>query len=188
MAKAFLNEPFHIDQRKHRSHVRLYTALVKQYQAGSDFADIEVKALCERAGVSRATFYRHHQQLADVIVVQMLIVIADFERQVDALTQVDFTTTSAIVVAEIQANLELMRLVTWSASEARIQDLFSGTTQKILILRDYPPAHRRFVADFLGGAVLNFARLLATTPVSDTEALMLYRELFPHTLLEQADA
>lgn len=184
MARAFINQPVKIDQRKQRSHARLFNAIVAKYQAGTDFKQIEIKEFCKSAGVSRATFYRHYQNIADVIVVHFLIVISDFEKQIDALQQSNFENSSQVVVSEIENNLELIKLVSWSGTQKKVQSVLSGTAQQILILRDYPIAKRQFVSEFLGGAILNFAQQIAEAPepTSQAEALDLYRLLIPNNL------
>ena len=184
MARAFLNQPIKIDQRKQRSHAKLFDTLVQKYRDGTDFKAIEIQQFCQDAGVSRATFYRHYQNLADVISVHFLIVINDFEQQIDALEQADFTHSSAIVVSEIEANLDLIRLVRWSGNQTEVQSILSGTAQQILILRDYPQARRQFVSDFLGTMILKFAQEIAESsdPIPTSQALELYRILIPHNL------
>lgn len=184
MSRAFLSMPFKIDQRKQRSQTKLYQALVRAYQSGAAFDQIEIKAFCHSAGVSRATFYRHHQNLTDIIVVQFLILIADFKQQIDALAQVDFTSGSAVVVKLLTSNLTLMKLVWWSHSQAQIQALFCGTAQQVLSLRDVAQDHQQFVANFVGGAVFNFGQQLAQAQpaLSLAEAQALYRLLMPAKL------
>ncbi|WP_203650664.1 TetR/AcrR family transcriptional regulator [Secundilactobacillus yichangensis] len=184
MARAFLNNPMKIDRRKHRTHAKLFNAIVAKHQAGVEYKQIEIKEFCESAGVSRATFYRHYQNLADVIVVHFLIVISDFEKQIDDLSQPNFENSSQVVVSEIENNLELVKLVSWSGTQKKVQSVLSGTAQQILILRDYPIARRQFVSEFLGGAILHFAQEVAETsePIPPAEVLELYRMLIPNDL------
>lgn len=184
MVRAFLNNPVKIDQRKQRSHAKLFDAIVAKYQAGVPFEQIEIKAFCQEAGVSRATFYRHYQNLADVIVVHFLIVIADFEQQIDELSEANFENSSQIVVSEMLQHLDLIKLVSWSDTRQAVQSVLSGTAQQILILRDYPVARRQFVSEFLGGALLNFAQEVAEAPkpIPAAEVLELYRVLIPNSL------
>lgn len=184
MARAFLTNPVKIDQRKQRSHAKLFNAIVAKYRAGIPFKQIEIKTFCQEAGVSRATFYRHYQNLADVIVVHFLIVIADFDQRIDALPEPNFENSSHVVVSEIEENLDLIRLVSWSGTRQAVQSVLSGTAQQILILRDYPVARRQFISEFLGGALLNFAQEVAEAPepMSESEVLELYRLLIPSSL------
>lgn len=184
MARAFLNNPIKIDQRKQRSHEKLFRAVMAEYRAGVPFKQIEIKAFCQDAGVSRATFYRRYKDLADVIVVHFLIVIADLKQQIDALSQPNFENSSQIVVSEIEANLDLVRLVAWSGSQQAVQSVLSGTAQQILILRDYPASKRQFISQFLGAAILNFAQEVSDSPepLSGAEVLGLYRLLIPNSL------
>ncbi|WP_367369380.1 hypothetical protein [Pediococcus ethanolidurans] len=184
MAKVFLSSKMKIDRRKQRSQAKLFEALIQKYQDNVKFDQIEVKEFCEMANVSRATFYRHHQDLTDIIEVQFLIVIADFEQQMDALKQVNFTNTSSVIITEIYANLELFKLVKWSAIHEKVQALFSGVVRQILILRDYDKPRQQFISEFLGNAILNFAEQIASAPklMPQTEALNLYRRLLPAQL------
>ncbi|GAX03101.1 TetR family transcriptional regulator [Secundilactobacillus pentosiphilus] len=184
MARAFLNDPVKIDRRKHRTHAKLFNEIVAKHQTGEDYQQIEIKEFCQSAGVSRATFYRYYQNLADVIVVHFLIVISDFEKQIDALPQPSFENSSQVVVSEIERNLELIKLVAWSGTRQAVQSVLSGTAQQILILRDYPIARRQFVSEFLGGAILHFAQEIAAAPepIPRAEVLELYRMLIPNNL------
>ncbi|MFL2028245.1 hypothetical protein [Loigolactobacillus zhaoyuanensis] len=184
MAKAFLDPQLKIDHRKQQTELKLFNALVQKYRSGATFEQIKIKELCQMAGVSRATFYRHHQELTDVIVVQFLILIANFERQIDELEQIDFVNSSAVIVTTIYANLELIKMMQWSDIQPQIQSLFSGTALQILILRDYSKVTQNFVSDFLGKTILNFAQqiAMAVEPITPAVALKLYRLLLPNSL------
>lgn len=184
MARAFLNPQIKIDQRKQKSEARLYAALVENYHQGTTFDRIEISQLCEQAGVSRATFYRHHEALSDVILVQFLIMISEFQQQIDDLKQVDFNSGSTVVVNVIYEHLELFKVLHWSKLESQVAPLITGAVQQILRLRDYAQTEQIFISQFVGVAVLNFAEQVAldSTPVNKTIALKLFRLLIPERL------
>jgi len=163
---------------------KLLNALSFEYKKGMDFDKLEIKQFCQDAGVSRATFYRHHQDLTDVVVVQFLIVIAEFKKQIDATEKIDFDNASEIVINTIYDNLELIKILQWSNLQPKIQPLFSGMTRQILMLREYNKIKQEFVSEFLANAILDFAQqiALAQEPIDRSEALELYRLLIPNHL------
>ncbi|KRM59110.1 hypothetical protein FD44_GL000118 [Secundilactobacillus malefermentans DSM 5705 = KCTC 3548] len=181
MASIPLSNPMAIDARSKKSQQKLYQALRHYYGRNIDFNKITVKASCEQANVSRATFYRHHQDLRDILTVQFIIVISELEARVDQLTFLDFETGSQELVNIIDANFDLIRLMNWSQSRPRIEPVISGAALRILILRDYPEPNRTFVATFLGATILQFAQQVvqAPEPLSKAAILKLYRKLIP---------
>ncbi|WPC17747.1 hypothetical protein N6G94_01615 [Pediococcus inopinatus] len=184
MAKMFLDAQFKIDKRKQQTESKLIQTLKQKWQEGIDFDQIEIKALCESAGVSRATFYRHHQGIEDVVMVQFLMAISEFEQKIDALNRVNFENGSITVIDVIYANLDLIKMVKWSHMQDKIQDLFGGTALKILISRDYSKEAKNFISEYLGTAIFNFAQQIADAkePMQKAEALKLYRLLLPNRL------
>ncbi|BAP85764.1 transcriptional regulator [Paucilactobacillus hokkaidonensis JCM 18461] len=184
MAKIFLDPQIKIDKRKEETELKLFDALKVRYQSEAVFDEIKINDLCQNASISRATFYRHHQNIGDVIVVQFLIEIAKFKQQIDDLEQLDFTNASTVIVDMIYANIELFKMMKWGNVQAEIQSLFSGTALQILILRDYSKQTRNFISDFLGTTILSFAQQIAQAPdsIAKTEGLRLYRLLIPNNL------
>lgn len=184
MAKIFLDPQIKIDKRKEETELKLFDALKGRYQSEAVFDEIKINDLCQSAGISRATFYRHHQNIGDVIVVQFLIEITKFKQQIDALEQLDFTNASTVIVDMIYANIELFKMMKWGNVQAEIQSLFNGTALQILILRDYSKQTRNFISDFLGTTILGFAQQIAQAPdsIEKTEGLRLYRLLIPNNL------
>ncbi|AMV61969.1 hypothetical protein ADU72_0202 [Pediococcus damnosus] len=184
MAKIFLDAQFKIDKRKQQTEAKLIQALKQKWQDGTQFNQIDIKDLCESANVSRATFYRHHEGIEDVVFVQFLIAISEFEQKIDVLNRVNFENGSITIVDMIYANLDLFKMVKWSHMQIKVQALFSGTALKILISRDYSKEAKHFISDYLGTAILNFAQRVADAkePITKAEALRLYRLLLPSRL------
>ncbi len=137
MTKEFISTPVNIDPRKRRTQAKLLQALTQLQEDDAVFDQLEVKAVCAQAGVSRATFYRNHIDLRDIIIVQFILMMETFERQIDALAQVNYATASAVVIDLMQANRDVIRLVEWSGTQQRVTAIIGGTVQRILILRDY---------------------------------------------------
>lgn len=173
-----------IDKRKQRSEAKLFQALAQEYRQGTPFAQIEVSQLCQLAGVSRATFYRHHETIEDVLIVEFLILITEFEQRIDQLEQVDFTSGSAVLIGLVYDRLELLRMVKWSNTYDQVTSLITGAVQTILRLRDYNEVERPFISNFVGTAVLNFALQIAQAvePMPQVDALKLFRLLMPSHL------
>jgi len=182
MAKAFLNQPLNIDQRKLKTEAKLYQALLELHQTGIAFNKISIQQLCERAQVSRATFYRHHDTIADVIMVASLTFINQYQQQVDAQSDINFDSGSQLLVALLYTQFDLFQLIAWSQLQTRIAAVFAGAVQQTLRLRDNSSPEQRFISQFLGTAILNFNLQVATSPepITQTTALKLFRGLFTH--------
>ncbi|MCG0621675.1 hypothetical protein IMAU10239_02317 [Lactiplantibacillus plantarum] len=75
MTKLIMNNQLHIDQRTHQTHRKLITTLQANFKAQKTFNELTVKQLCLDAHVGRATFYRHHQDIEDIIVIEYLIAL-----------------------------------------------------------------------------------------------------------------
>ncbi|EAG7127914.1 TetR/AcrR family transcriptional regulator, partial [Listeria monocytogenes] len=66
-----VHQPLNVDLRTQKTQTKLYTVLERFYVEGRTFESISIKDLCEQARVSRATFYRHHEEIIQVIEVQI---------------------------------------------------------------------------------------------------------------------
>lgn len=53
------------------------------YLEGRTFESISIKDLCEQAQISRATFYRHHEEIIQIIEVQILRTMQYFSLEFD---------------------------------------------------------------------------------------------------------
>lgn len=181
MEKVFLNEPVKINRRKQRTEEKLYNALLAAYQDQDDFNRIEIKAFCERAGVSRATFYRLHPNLADVLLAQFVRLISRLAQQINALNQVDFESWSTVAVSEIEDHLVLFKLVKWAGVQESVEALLSETILKGMAENGCSTANQQFVSQFIGSSLLQFARQVAEnpTPLTRCQTLALYRRLMP---------
>ncbi len=181
MAKNYLVEQPKIDRRANNTQIKLYQALKKYYFEGIPFKKIQVKQLCQTAAVSRATFYRHHQNIQDIFTIQLLIMITQFEKKIDELQVLNYETGSNVVVNTIYANLDLLQLMQWSGTEKSGQKIVSGAIIRILILREFDDVNRNFIADYLGAAILKFAFQIsqAQEKLPKEQALKLYRLLVP---------
>ncbi|KRM72977.1 TetR/AcrR family transcriptional regulator [Lacticaseibacillus brantae] len=184
MAKAFLTQPLEIDQRKIRTEAKLLAALVSLRQQAKAFKEITVQDLCQQAHVSRATFYRHHDNIADVIIVAVLTAINEFQLQVDQIPTINFEIGSSLLIEALYQHLNLFALIPWSQTHAQVENLFGGAAQQILRLREKSQVTQRFVSQFIGRTILDFNIQIATSSQlpDQTEALALFRLLIPNRL------
>ncbi|BBM21975.1 uncharacterized protein SN13T_2011 [Lactiplantibacillus plantarum] len=81
-----------IDQRTHLTHRKLMIALQAHFAAQMPFNKLTVKQLCHDAHVGRATFYRHHQDIADIIVVEYLITLQELGHALNNLENPTYAT------------------------------------------------------------------------------------------------
>jgi len=179
MPKHFLNTPVQIDARKLQTQARLLAALIEIQDSGRPFTALTVSQLCQQANVSRATFYRHHKTIQDVIAVGAFDLLFGFERTVDAKPGMNFTEGSALLVNLIHENRAFFNLVIWSQNQPLITSIFVGEVEKIMLNADNSPSNQRFISQFLGTAILNFALQVAQNPVNESETLRLFRLLIP---------
>lgn len=181
MPKIPLSSGLHIDARSANSQTKMFNALARLHDQGSVFATIKVGRFCQYAGVSRATFYRHHQDLQDILAVALLKEIGAFEHRVDQSHVNDFQSGSALIVPALLQARQLWLLIVWAHAEARAQSLLIGAVQRVLITRDYPSADRTFISKWLGTALLTFAlqTAQAVPALKPAKALSLYRMLIP---------
>ncbi|KRL80808.1 hypothetical protein [Secundilactobacillus paracollinoides] len=184
MARNLLDRQLKIDNRQHVTQKKLLTGLQAAYDRGTPFEQLTVSALCTQSNVSRATFYRHHQDIGDIIAIQFLIVMRTFDQQIDALSVLSFESASNVVVRLILDNRALFQLVIWSNTADRVQDILSGTALQVLMARDFTETTRTFISTFLGREILNFSLQVteAPTPLSFDQTRRLYQLLMPREL------
>ncbi|WP_054663700.1 hypothetical protein [Lacticaseibacillus camelliae] len=181
MPKIQLASGMHIDARSANSQVKMLTALQRLHAEGIAFESLKIGKFCQYAGVSRATFYRHHQDLQDILAVELLKQIGAFEHRVDQRTIMDFQNGSALIVSALLDARRLWQLIVWAHAEDRARSLMIGAVQRVLITRDYPSADRTFISEWLGTALLTFALQTAQVEpaMPPAKALSLYRTLIP---------
>lgn len=110
-----MNNQLHIDQRTHQTHRKLITALQANFKSQKSFNELTVKQLCLDAHVGRATFYRHHQDIEDIIVIEYLIALQQLGHALNDLTTTSYATIAGAIVTTIRAHLGLPLLVSWAS-------------------------------------------------------------------------
>lgn len=78
-----VHQPLNVDLRTQKTQTKLYTVLERFYVEERTFESISIKDLCEQARISRATFYRHHEEIIQVIEVQILRTMQYFSLEFD---------------------------------------------------------------------------------------------------------
>lgn len=184
MSTLHLEPAVRIDRRTHHTQLKLQAALSQLQAAGQPFATLTVSQLCAVAGVGRATFYRHHQDIADVLTVAYLMALQTARTQLNALPNVTYVALAQTAVTSMLAHPELPQLVTWAGAEDRIIPVLTGLVQQVLTALAAVPQRRRFVATYLGTSLYQFSRQLAAErPALDRrQAFQLFVQLVPNVL------
>lgn len=88
--------------------------------------DITVKEVCEKASVSRATFYKHYKDCYDLLHQMEQIMLEKYLRALNITNPVDVNQLADAVFDMIAENAELFRLVyNCKHNEQRIQQLIA---------------------------------------------------------------
>ena len=184
MTKLIMNNQLHIDQRTHQTHRKLITALQANFKAQKSFNELTVKQLCLDAHVGRATFYRHHQDIEDIIVIEYLIALQQLGQALNDLTTTSYATITGAIVTTIRAHLALPLLVSWAQCRERVIPLEVGFAQQLLTSLAIHPKQRHFMATYLGNCLHQLAWQLANTQttLSKIETCRLFIQLIPNVL------
>lgn len=179
MPKILLDTQLKIDARTIETQKKLYAALIHFYEEKHSFTELTVTQVCHYAHVGRTTFYRHHQDLTDIITVQLLILINDFHQRIDSVTTLNFETGSQAIVTEIRNNPLLFQLMGWSQSTDLMVHILSGEVLNILNIREHDFDHQPILATLLAQNILNFALTISTHPEFNFEQV---QQLFNLTI------
>jgi len=184
MTKIIIANNLHIDHRTHQTQLKLMTALAAAFQAGQPFTTITVKQLCLDAHVGRATFYRHHQDIEDLITVEYLIALRRLSNDLNDLPAATYATIAGATINIMQQYSLLPMLVTWANCPDRVIPLEVGLVQQVLTSLDVQHGHSRFIATYLGHALHQFADQLAgqQPSLSHLAAFRLFIQLIPNVL------
>ncbi len=184
MTKIIMNNQMQIDQRTHLTHRKLMIALQAHFAAQMPFNKLTVKQLCHDAHVGRATFYRHHQDIADIIVVEYLITLQELGHALNNLENPTYATIAGAVITTMRAHLDLPQLAAWAHCADRVLPLETGFAQQLLTALAIQAPHQHFIATFLGHSCHQFAWQLATTQhaLNRIETYRLFIQLVPNVL------
>ncbi|MYV04867.1 MULTISPECIES: TetR/AcrR family transcriptional regulator [Furfurilactobacillus] len=187
MTKLLLANSMMIDQREVRTQQKLYGGIQHLYALKRPFDKITISELCRIAKVGRATFYRHHQNIADVITIQLLIVITEVTNRIDTRSSIDWRTASQLISRVILENCGFFQLLRWTGLREQMVPIVGGVTQRVLIIRERRPTQMKLLCYGIGDALLGFAMQVAciepSLPLADV--VDLYRKLIPHDFTEK---
>lgn len=106
---AYYHQP---DKRLRATQEKLFTALRQLYTAQTPYADVTITRLCRQAGIPRQTFYRHYQNVGQVIEYDMAVMVNDFLQQIDH--TVGGTAQSAEIAVKLMlANRTTLEMMFW---------------------------------------------------------------------------
>lgn len=184
MTKLILNNQLHIDRRTHNTQCKLIAALQATLDTHQPFERLTVKQLCLDAHVGRATFYRHHQDIEDIITIEYLIALQQLGQALNTLPTPSYAAISGAIVTTINEHPKLPQLATWAHCQDRVIPLEVGFAQNLLTNLAIYPKQRHFMADYLGNCLHQFALQVSTTQpaLSKTETYRLFIQLIPNLL------
>lgn len=184
MTKIIIDNNLHIDHRTHQTQIKLMIALTAAFKSGKAFKTLTVKQLCLDAHVGRASFYRHHQDIEDLITVESLIALRHLSDDLNDLPNATYATIAGATITTMQQYPLLPALVTWANCRDRVIPLEVGLVQQVLTSLDVQHGHPRFIATYLGHALHQFADQLASQQPSLTHlaAFRLFIQLIPNVL------
>lgn len=181
MPKTFINEQLKLDPRILKSQRALHNALVHFYNQGYAFSALSISMVTDEAKIARSTFYRHHTDLADIIVIDFFSQIYTLQQTFDELPKISFERTGELIVDNFLVHQIDFKLTLWAGIERHIIDIFAGEFIKIIRLQQIQLEQTHFHAYFFAAALFNFGQLLATnqTNISKNAAQQLYKQLIP---------
>ncbi|GAK30180.1 TetR family transcriptional regulator [Weissella oryzae SG25] len=181
MPKAFIDEQLKLDPRILKSQHALHNALVHFYNQGYAFNALSISMVTDKAKIARSTFYRHHTDLADIIVIDFFSQIYTLQQAFDKLPKINFERTGELIIDSFLAHQIDFKLALWAGIEGHIIDIFAGEFIKIVRLQQIQLEQTHFHAYFFAAALFNFGQLLANdqTNISKNTAYRLYKQLIP---------
>ncbi|KRM71685.1 TetR/AcrR family transcriptional regulator [Lacticaseibacillus brantae] len=167
------------DKRLQVTQDKLFAALEQIFATGTTFQTVTVSQLCQRAGLARQTYYRHYDQVVEILEVQFSRLVNQFLTNVDQtpLSQID---AAPLVVKQLQANQTLLQMIQWAdAEESTIMVLVNDMT-RVAFINEYRSELRAFVNEVIARSVFSFSRVMLKNPAIDTADLVrLYALMIP---------
>ncbi|MBC1501259.1 helix-turn-helix transcriptional regulator [Listeria weihenstephanensis] len=152
-ARLQVSQPLNIDLRVQKTQTKLYGVLAGFFHDGRAFESITVQDLCAEAGVSRATFYRHHEWISQIIEVQILRKLREFSVRFDQ-EKLLRENVVRLVVEMVQNNRELFQIIEWSRMESGFVEIISGEFLRIGLLLGAEFTHEQFARNYLARMIL----------------------------------
>ncbi|MCV80337.1 TetR/AcrR family transcriptional regulator [Listeria monocytogenes] len=151
-----VHQPLNVDLRTQKTQTKLYTVLERFYVEDRTFESISIKDLCEQARISRATFYRHHEEIIQVIEVQILRTMQYFSLEFD---QIILTKENIqrLILRTIQKNPLLFQVIFWSRAENIFIDVVSGEILRISLLKEVSFSDSHFIPNCFARMILSLA-------------------------------
>lgn len=144
-----VHQPLNVDLRTQKTQTKLYTILERFYVEDRTFESISIKDLCEQARVSRATFYRHHEEIIQVIEVQILRTMQYFSLEKENIQR--------LILRTIQKNPLLFQVIFWSRAENIFIDVVSGEILRISLLKEVSFSDSHFIPNCFARMILSLA-------------------------------
>lgn len=183
MKKVQIDNYIKIDKRTHNTHIKLLKALTNEFSNGTNFDNLNVQKLCKSAKISRATFYRHHQDMTDILTVEYLILIQNITEEINNLSSVSYSSISNIIVTNILKKPTLPELVEWAHCRDRIIPLINGIIQRVMIsIENISNLH--FISEFIGNDLYQFSLQIAKekTLPNRQDTLNLFLKIIPNLI------
>ncbi|EAE8346630.1 TetR/AcrR family transcriptional regulator [Listeria monocytogenes] len=162
-----VHQPLNVDLRAQKTQTKLYTVIERFYTKDRTFESISIKELCEQAQISRATFYRHHEEIIQVIEVQILRTMQYFSLEFD---QIILTKENIqrLIIRTIQKNSLLFQVIFWSRAENIFLDVVSGEILRIGLLKEFSFSDNKFIPNCLARMILSLGAEIEQTNIEYT--------------------
>lgn len=184
MTKIQINNEITIDHRTHQTHIKLYKALCDSFLNHEEFKTITVKQLCQDSKVGRATFYRHHNNIMDIISVEYLIVIRELGDRLNSLSNANYMAIADATVRTILKHPLLPQLVSWANCRDQIISLEVGMVRQVLMNFQIKQRDLNFISTYTGNCIHQISlQLVSMQPFPHQDyALELFSKLIPNIL------
>ncbi len=108
------------EKKSHNTHTKICYATLELME-NTDYENISVSAICEKAQISRSTFYAHFQNIAEIVDVINSGLAQKFLSETDVVCSQTFDTTTFPVDPYMILNRQdLLKFLTFIKSHARL--------------------------------------------------------------------
>lgn len=149
-----VHQPLNIDLRAQKTQTKFYTVIENYYLTRRSFESISIKELCAKADVSRATFYRHHEEIIQIVEVQLLRNMQQFSKKLDQIT-LSCQNIQQLIISLLQEKQQLFQIIAWSKAESIFLDVIAGEILRICLLKEITFSDNHFVPNYLARMILN---------------------------------
>lgn len=127
---------------------------IERLVAKKSFADISVSELTKVAGISRMTFYRHYQNITDILTVEIEKLVAELNTQVNLQTTEQYDTI-LLIVRFLSEHADFIKLLL----RANQQNILGKHIAEVMAVMS---ANKQQLADFSAREIEYYVKYHAT--------------------------